>query len=128
MTKEHAEFVDGYGKQLRVRPGLVGHFQQADGPAADHRTADEGYGCHHQYVHRVAVLRQGVGDIAVVARVVHGGVHEAVHEHRAGGLVHFVFYRIAVGRNFDDDVDVAGHIAAGVDAVKIHNGSRAKEG
>jgi hypothetical protein len=35
------------------------------------------------------------------------------HEPVAGFLVHFVFNRIGIHRNFDDDVEFVGHVAPG---------------
>ena len=42
----------------------------------------------------------------------------------AGFLVHFVFNRIGIHRNFDDDVDYVGDVAPEAYAVEIHAASR----
>ncbi|MNP74452.1 hypothetical protein D3C76_1713330 [compost metagenome] len=45
-------------------------------------------------------------DVTVVARIEHRGGHETVNEQRTGVFVDFVFDRICVGRDFDNNVDV----------------------
>jgi len=62
-------------------------------------------------VDRIAVIRDGVRDVAVVARVVHRRRHEAVDEQRTRGLVDLVLDRIGVHRDFDHNVEVFGHVA-----------------
>ncbi len=52
-----------------------------------------------QNVYRVAVQRQGMVDVTVVARIEHRGGHEAVNEQRAALFVNFVFDRICVSRD-----------------------------
>jgi hypothetical protein len=42
----------------------------------------------------------------------------------AGFLVHFVFNRIGIHRNFNDDVDYVGDVAPEAYAVEIHAASR----
>jgi hypothetical protein len=79
-----------------------------------------GWGREHQHVHRIAVVGDGVRDVAVVAGIVHGRRHEAVDEHRAGLLVHFVLDRIGIHRDFDDDVEVVGDVSPRGHAVEIH--------
>src|SRR5690606_31246567 len=44
-------------------------------------------------------------NVAVVARVMHGGQHEAIDEYRTAFLVDFVFDGIRIHRDFDDDVE-----------------------
>ncbi|SUH18163.1 Uncharacterised protein [Salmonella enterica subsp. enterica] len=45
-------------------------------------------------------------DVTVVARIEHRGGHEAVNEQRAALFVNFVFDRICVSRDLDNDVDI----------------------
>ena len=73
-----------------------------------------------QHVHRVAVVGQGVRDEAVVAGIAHRRVQEAVDVDRARVLVELVLDRLAVQRNFDDDVDVPRRIAADGHLAQIH--------
>ena len=61
--------------------------------------------------------RRGFGNVAVVARIVYGGRHEAVDEPRAGSFIEFVFDRLATRGNFNDDVEIIGQIPAGGYAV-----------
>jgi len=42
----------------------------------------------------------------------------------AGFLVHFVFNRIGIHQNFDDDVEYVGDVAPEACAVEIHAASR----
>jgi hypothetical protein len=53
-----------------------------------------------------------MGDEAVIGRIEHGGVQEAVDEHGAGRLVHLVFDRRAALRDLDDDIDLVRWIFA----------------
>ncbi len=52
------------------------------------------------------VQRRGMVDVTVVARIEHRGGHEAVNEQRAALFVNFVFDRICVSRDLDNDVDI----------------------
>jgi hypothetical protein len=83
-------------------------------------TRDERHGGQHEDVARVAVAGQRLRDVAVVARVVHRGGHEAVDEHRARLLVDLVLDRVGAHRDLDDDVAVVGDVLAGGDAVEAH--------
>jgi hypothetical protein len=114
-----AQLVDRNGEHLGVVAGFVLHLQHADRAAADHRTRDQRVGGQDEHVYRIAVFRQGVGHVSVVAGIEHRGRHETVDEHGAGVFVEFVFDRVRVGRNLDDDVDLVGHIAL-ADAVQVH--------
>src|SRR5574337_1035695 len=88
--------------------------------AADDHPGGEGEGGHHQHVHRVAVAGHGMGHVAVVAGVAHGSAHEAVHEHATAVLIHLELDRLALGGDFDDDVDVVRHVLAGLYLVEAH--------
>ena len=41
---------------------------------------------------------------AVISRIAHRRVEEAIDHQRSGVLVHLVFDRLAADRNFDDDI------------------------
>jgi hypothetical protein len=99
---------------------LVLHAQQADRPAGDDDAGHHGHRHHHHHVRRVAIAAQRVRDVAVVAGVVHGGLEHPVQEQCARILVDFVFHRRAVHRDFDDDVDVVGHIPADGNILQAH--------
>ena len=62
-----------------------------------------------------------MGNVPVVARVVHRGGHEPVYEHRPGLLVDLVLDRLGVHRDLDDDVHVVRHIAAGGHTIEVHS-------
>src|SRR5262249_30458929 len=72
------------------------------------------------HVDRVPVLGERMRHEAVVARITHGGVQEAVDDQGAGGLVHLVFDRLTADRDLDDDVDVLGRVVADRDGVEAH--------
>ena len=65
-----------------------------------------------------------VRDEAVIARIAHRRVEEAVDDQRAGFLVQFVFDRLAADRHFDDDIDVVRRIYADRDRVDTHGNLR----
>ena len=92
--------------QFRIFTGFVGHFQNANRTATDHRTRLQRVRSRDQYVNRVTVQRQGVVDVTVVARIEHRGGHEAVNEQCAALFVDFVFERICVSRDLNNNVDV----------------------
>jgi len=61
-----------------------------------------------------------VRDVAVVARIVHGGGHEAIDENGAAFLVDFVLDGFGMSGDFDDDVEIVGEGLAGRNVVKCH--------
>ena len=95
-----------YGNQFRIFTRFVSHFQHANRTAANDGAWLQWVWRRDQYVNRVTVQRQSVVDVAVVARIEHGGRHETVNEQRTGVFVDFVFDWICVGRDFDHNVDV----------------------
>ena len=111
-----------YRNQLGVFTGFVGHLQHANRTAADHGARLQRVWGWDQHVNRVTVQRQGVVDVAVVARVEHRGGHETVNEQRAGFFVDFVFDWIGVGRDFDYYVDVFRQVFASRDQIQAHVG------
>src|SRR5262249_8250861 len=64
---------------------------------------------------RIGVAGQCVRNEAVVPRIAHRRVEEAVDHKRARGLVHFVFDRLAPDRHLDDHIDVVGRVPAAGD-------------
>jgi hypothetical protein len=120
VAVDRQDLVDRHGQDLGIAAGFVGHLQHADRAATHDHAREQRERGDDQHVAWVAVVRQGLRHIAVVARIVHRGTHEAVDEDRAGVLVHFVLDRIGVHRDFDDDVEVVRHIAAGWDVVQAH--------
>ena len=89
-------------------------------PIARQRTTTPGYSGNGVNVYRVTVVRQGLRNVAVVARIVHRGAHEAIDKHRARLLVYFIFDRIGVHWDFDNDVEVVRQIFAGWDVIQTH--------
>ena len=54
-------------------------------------------------------------DVTVVARIEHRGGHEAVNEQGAALFVNFVFDRICVSRDLDNNVDIFRQVFTGRD-------------
>ena len=73
--------------------------------------------------HGIAVLGERLRDEAVVARVEHRGVQEAVDVQRARLLVELVLDRDAALRDLDDRVDVPGRGDAERNLAQLHAGS-----
>jgi hypothetical protein len=61
-----------------------------------------------------------VGDEAVVAGIVHGGVQEPVDEQRARVLVDLVLDRHAAERDLDHGVQVGRWVPAGGNLAQVH--------
>jgi hypothetical protein len=57
---------------------------------------------------------------AVIGRVAHRRVQDAVDEQRPARLVEFVFHRLATDRHFDDHVEAVGRIVARGNKVDAH--------
>src|ERR1700704_1972587 len=97
---------DGDREHLGVRPLLVLHPEDADRPDADVTAGERGVRHQDESVQGVAVLRQGVGEVAVVRRVAGGGEEAAVEEDRPGLVVVLVLVPAATGYLDDDDIAV----------------------
>lgn len=119
-TVQRGEFIHRHGEHLGIHAGFVFHLEHRQRAAAHYHAGIQRNGRDHQHIHRVAVVGKGVRDIAVVARVVHRGIHEAIDEDRAGFLVHFVFHRFPVHGNLDDHVEVVGQVFPGGDFIQTH--------
>src|SRR6478735_9003888 len=114
------KLVDGHGDDLLVDALLVLHEQRADRPRADDHSRGNRCRRDHHAVERITVLGQRVRDEAVIRRIEHRRVQEAVDEHGAGGLVDLVFDRCAALRDLDDDVDLVRRIFANRDMREVH--------
>ena len=75
------------------------------------------------HVAGIAVVRQRVGDEAVVPRIAHRRVEEPVDHQRAGRLVHLVLDRLAPDRHLDHDIHLVGRIVSDGNGVEAHGGS-----
>src|SRR6185437_5158696 len=109
------------GEDLRVASRLVVHAQHADRTATDDDAGDERHRREHEDVAGITVVGKGLRDVAVITRIMHRRRHEAVDEHGAGFLVHFVLDRLAVHRDLDDDVAVVGDVVTGGNAIEAHS-------
>ena len=107
-------------EHLLVAAGLVLHLEHADRAHVDHRARHDRPRVRDQHVDRIAVVGERVRHEAVIARIAHRRVQEAVDHQGAGGLVHLVLDRLAADRHLDDDVDVLGRIVADLDGVDAH--------
>src|SRR5690606_19271633 len=105
----------GYGNQLGIAASFVGHVKYANCATADYRARRYRIRSYHQHIQRIAVVGKGVGDKAVVGRVEHWSSHKTIHYQSVGFGIDFVLDWGVVGRDFDDDVDVAWQVFAGWD-------------
>ena len=116
------EFIYRYGQQFFVGTCLVGHLQHADRPTTHHDAWNQRIWRHHQHIDGIAVAGKRPWNVAVVAGVMHRRRHEAVDEQSTGRLVQFILDRVTVHRDFDNDIHIIWHIAASINAIKIHGG------
>ena len=92
-------------EDLVVAALLVGHAEHADGAAADQAAGEGRLLQQHQRVERVAVLAEGVLDVAVVGGVHGRGEEEAVEPHPTGLVVDFVLVPAPLG-DLHEDVEL----------------------
>ncbi|MQW74414.1 D-alanyl-D-alanine carboxypeptidase/D-alanyl-D-alanine-endopeptidase [Nocardioides sp. dk4132] len=84
-------------EDLVVAAGLVGHAEHADRAAADQAAREGRLLQQHEGVERVAVLAEGLLDVAVVGRVLRRREERAVQAQPAGLVVHLVLVPLALG-------------------------------
>src|SRR5690606_545238 len=72
------KLVDRNGQKLGVTAGLVFHLQHTQSTAGYDGTHLNRERRHHEDINGVTVIRQSLGDVAVVAWVMHGGQHESI--------------------------------------------------
>jgi hypothetical protein len=118
----------GHGDDLLVLPRLVLHEEHADRAHAHHGARRDRAGVRDEHVAGVAVARERVRDEAVIARVAHRRVEEAVDDERARRFVHLVLDRLAADRHLDDDVHVVRRVRADRDGVDAHGSSHESQG
>src|SRR5471030_1554280 len=109
-----------HGDDLLVLAAIVLHEQHADRPYVHHSARNDRPRVGDQHVDRISVLRERVRHEAVVPRIAHRRVEEAVDHQRAGRLVHLVLDRLAADRHLDDGVHVLGRIVADPDGIDVH--------
>ena len=114
--------VDADTEQLGIAAGIVFHHHHADRPHPADAAGHERRARHHQRVDRVAIIGEGVRNKAVVGRIPHRGVENAVDEQRARRLVEFIFDRFAAKRAFDHDIDIVRGVHADGNLVNAHVG------
>jgi len=71
------------GDQFVVHAAIIFHLEHADRAATDHNAGLQWEVAEHQHVGWVAICVQCVWNKAVVARVEHGCVDDAINEHGA---------------------------------------------
>src|SRR5690606_31245751 len=106
------KLVDRNGQKLGVTAGLVFHLQHTQSTAGYDGTHLNRERRHHEDINGVTVIRQSLGDVAVVAWVMHGGQHESIDKHGTGVFIHLVFHRVCIHGDFDDDVEFVRQILA----------------
>ena len=97
--------VAGTVRTLSSPPCLVGHPEHADGPAGDEAPGERRLLEQDQGVERVAVLAEGVLDVAVVRRIAGGGEEHPVQADASGGMVQLVLVPLAL-RDFYRHVEL----------------------
>ncbi len=120
------DFVCRHGQYLAVHATLVLHLQDAQRPTRHHHARRQRHRRQHEHVHRVAIAGDGLGHVPIIGRVVHRGVHEAIDEDRARGLIDFVLDRLAMHRDFDDDVEGVGDFVAWGNLIESHDKRRGR--
>ena len=108
------------GNQFGILTCFVSHLQHANRTAADDRAGNQRVGSRNQHIHRIPVQREGVVDVAVVARVEHGSGHETVNEYGTRLLVDLVLDGIGILRDFDDNIDIFWQLFASGNQVQAH--------
>jgi hypothetical protein len=108
------------GQNLLIRNPLVQHFEQTDGPCGEH-TAWKGWGIsQNKDVEGIAVLGEGLGDEAVVARIVDRRMKIAIQSEHVERLVIFVFVDTVEG-DFNDSSDDVWRLIANWKIKIIHS-------
>ena len=79
--------LEGNGDDLLVERAAVLHRDDADEVALNEAQRTDALRAEHQHIQRVAVVRPGAGDEAVVGGIVRGGVEYAVEDQQTGLLV-----------------------------------------
>jgi hypothetical protein len=95
----------GHADHLWVRPGVVTHSEQADGPATDQAPGEGRFLNKDQRVEGVAVLAEAVLDKAIVGRILRRGEQCPVEPEAAGLLIHLVLVARSF-RNLDGDIEL----------------------
>jgi hypothetical protein len=90
------------GDDLVVDSLFVAHPHHADGAGLDDGQRIHRLLAEHQRIERVPVVAVGARDEAVVGRIVHGAVEDAIQPQEAGLLVQLVLVLAAL-LNLDDD-------------------------
>ncbi len=75
--------IDGHADQLFIAAMFVFKVQHANRARAHNAACDKGRTGNNQRIQRVAIRRQSVRHEAVIRRIAHRRVQDAVHEQRA---------------------------------------------
>src|SRR5690606_24518926 len=117
VTVRGIEFVDRHSQQLGIATRFVVHLQHTDGARTDHGANLYGERRHHQHVDGISIVGNGLGNVAIVAGIVHGRQHEAVDKDGAGVFIDFVLDRIGIHGDFDNYIEFIRQFIAGGYAV-----------
>ena len=101
----HARVAGRHAEHLVVAAGLVGHVEHADRRGADEAAREGRLLQQHERVQRVAVLAEGVLDVAVVGRVARRGEEQPVEPDPPGLVVDLVLVALSL-RDLDGDVEL----------------------
>ena len=112
MAVHGENLVDRHRQQFGIAASLIFHDQHAQCSATDHRARVHRKRRDDQHIDRIAIVGNGLGNVAIVTGVMHGRGHEAIHKERSGLLVDLVFHGLGVGLDLNDHVEFIGQVLA----------------
>ncbi|CUX32503.1 hypothetical protein AGR6A_Cc190066 [Agrobacterium sp. NCPPB 925] len=109
------------GEDLLVLAAIIFHDHHADRADIDHAAGNQRTGVADENIDRVAVVGQRVRHEAIVTRIGHRRVKEAIDDQRTGILVHLVLDRVSPHRHFNDDIHVIRRVLAYGNCIDTHS-------
>jgi len=116
--------IHGDRDDFLVNSGLVFHEQCTHRAAPYDGAGHNGYWSDDQHIARITILRQRLRNETVVSRIVHGGMQKAIHKHRTGGFIQFVFDRNSAYGNLNHRVQIERRVPASANLRNIHENSQ----
>src|SRR6476646_6393159 len=116
----HRQFRHRHGDDLLIASALVIHFEHADRPNIDHCAWRDRPRVGNEDVNRIAIIRKGMRNEAVITGVAHRRIQEAINKQRSGSLIHFILDRLTTYRHLHDDVDVIGRVVPDRNSIEVH--------
>src|SRR5690554_6765054 len=106
-------------EDFSVFTSFVGHLQNAHGTTANDGSSLYRLREKNQHVGSIAITTQGVGNVTIIARIVHSSADQTINKQGAAVFVDFVFDG-AVHRDFDYNVEIVGQAFASGYLFKAH--------